>query len=239
MGTILTGPKTYDSLIASSTWQRDLDALNTALVDGMIAAGASPQLGGSPFYRHMQGQTILLSKFTTRNEIKRRRLFDLARLGTTLFEIGVNGGHGILLEKSANPRLNCIGIDICQTVGAGNPRADIYCPIAMRWLENRFPGDMRFMIGSTTDLLPGFVHDNPNLRIDILRIDGARSLYFSDFMAMRPLLHKDSYIIFDDPGWPVCQQTVRKLMEMGELCPDPQFSPQDALFAQDPVMRLA
>ncbi len=239
MGSVPVKPANYDQLLASDGWQNDLRALNLALVDSLTAVGEAPSIGGSPFYRHMQHGSIVTGKFTTRNDTKRRRLFDLARLGTHWFEIGVNGGHGLLLVKSANPDLKCVGIDICQTVGAGNPRADIYCPTAMRWLENQFPGDMRFMMGSSSELLPAFVRDNPGTRIDILRIDGARRLYFSDFMAMRPLLHKGSYIIFDDPGWPTCRETVMKLMEMGELQPDPQFSPLDKLFTQDPVMRLA
>lgn len=232
------GPPSYDQLLSSGGWQSDLRALNLALVESLEAAGEAPMIGGSPFYRHMQHGSIVTGKFTTRNDIKRRRLFDLARLGTRWFEIGVNGGHGMLLVKSANPDLTCVGIDICQTVGAGNPRADIYCPTAMRWLELRFPGDMRFMIGSSSDILPSFVRDNPDLKIDILRIDGARRLYFSDFMAMRPLLHQGSYIVFDDPGWPACRETVQKLMDMGELRPDPHFSPAGELFNQDPVMRL-
>ncbi|MCX8508361.1 MAG: hypothetical protein ORN49_05685 [Rhodobacteraceae bacterium] len=239
MDEIQPRPDSYDALLASPAWQADLMSLNSAILDSLSTADAPLQIGGSPFYRHMQSQNILHSKFTTRGEVKRRRLFDLARLGNTLFEIGVNGGHGLLLEKSANPQLKCYGVDICQTVGVGNPRADIYCPVAMRWLENRFPGNMHFMIGSTSDLLPDFVRDNATLRIDILRIDGARSLYFSDFMTLRPLLHADSYIVFDDPGWPQCRKTVERLMESGILRPDPHFSPIEALFVQDPVMRLA
>ena len=235
----LSKPESYDALLASNTWQEDLRALNVALVNSLTALGEEPLIGGSPFYRHMQHASIITGKFTTRGDIKRRRLFDLARLGANLFEIGVNGGHGLLLAKSANPDLTCIGLDICQTVGAGNPRADIYCPVAMRWLENRFPGDMRFLIGSSADLLPAFVQDNPDVRIDILRLDGARRFFFSDFMTLRPLLHRGSYVIFDEPSWPLCRETVQKLMDMGELRPDPRFCPPDALFAQDPVMRLA
>ncbi len=230
-------PQSYDALIASPAWQRDLRALNVALVDSLTAAGEAPLVGGSPFYRHMQNQSIIDGKVTTRNDIKRRRLFNVAQRGTTLFEIGVNGGHGILLQKSANPSLKAIGLDICQTVGAGNPRADIYCPVAMRWLEERFPGDMQFLIGSSHDLLPDFVARNPDLRIDILRLDGARKFFYSDFKMLRPLLHEGSYVIFDEPGWPQCRETVQRLMDERALTPDPQFSPEGKLFDYDPVMR--
>lgn len=239
MGSLSAKPSSYDQLLASVGWQNDLRALNLALIESLKAVGEAPVIGGSPFYRHMQHGSIVTGKFTTRNDIKRRRLFDLARLGTHWFEIGVNGGHGMLLVKAANPDLKCTGIDICQTVGAGNPRADIYCPVAMRWLENRFAGDMRFMIGSSSDLLPGFVRDNPDMRIDILRLDGARKFFFNDFMTLRPLLHKNSYVIFDEPSWPLCRETVQKLMDLGELRPDEHFSPARELFDQDPVMRLA
>ena len=232
-------PLSYDALIASPDWAMDLCALNRALIASLLAAGVPARIGGSPFYRHMQNVSILDAKFTTRDAIKRRRLFDIAQLGETLFEVGVNGGHGLLLQKHANPALRCTGIDICQTVGAGNPRADIYCPVAMGWLSQRFPGDMEFLVGSSADLLPAYVARHPQSRIDLLRIDGARSLYYSDFMALRPLLHKGSVITFDDPGWPSTRATVTRLMSEGHLIPDPRFSHPDRLFISDPVMRLA
>lgn len=238
MSSLPDRPASYDALMSAPGWQSDLRALNQALVDSLVAAGEEPLIGGSPFYRHMQHQSIVDGKIATRNDVKRRRLFEVSRRGSMLFEIGVNGGHGILLQKSANPALKCIGLDICQTVGAGNPRADIYCPVAMRWLEERYPGDMRFLIGSSHDLLPDFVAQNPDLRIDILRLDGARKFFYSDFKMLQPLLHKDSYVIFDEPGWPLCRETVQRLMDENQLRPDTDFSPIEKLFDYDPIMRL-
>lgn len=232
-------PDSYDALIASPGWQADLLALNRCLVDSLVAAGEPPLVGGNPFYRHMQQDSILTSKYMTRNDRKRRRLFDIARLGRTLFEIGVNGGHGLLLEKSANPALLCTGIDLCQTSGFGHPRADIYCPAAMDWLSRRFPGDMRFLVGNSSDLLPAYVRDHAGTAIDILRIDGARSNYYSDFNMLRPLLHAGSLVIFDDPRWPVARAGIERAMAEGLLTPDPRFSQAETLFDEDAVMRLA
>jgi len=229
----------YDRVIATPEWAADLSGLNRALIDSLQAAGLPVQFGGNPFYRHMQNDSILGGKFTTRDAVKRRRLCDIAQLGRTLFEIGVNGGHGILLQKHANPALKCTGIDLCQSVGEGNPRADIYCPVAMRWLQARFPGDMTFLIGSSASLLPDYAARHPGNRIDLLRIDGARSLYYSDFMALRPLLHEGSLIVFDDPRWSSTRAAVTRLMDEGHLTPDPRFSDPDQLFSSDPVMRLA
>ena len=98
-------PLSYDALIASPDWGMDLGALNRALIASLLAAGVPARIGGSPFYRHMQNVSILDAKFTTRDAIKRRRLFDIAQLGETLFEVGVNGGHGLLLQKHANPEV--------------------------------------------------------------------------------------------------------------------------------------
>lgn len=230
--------ETYDDLIAAPAWRDDLRALNQCLIDSLTAEGEAPQIAGSPFYRHMQHTSILDSKFTTRNEAKRRRLFDIARTGRRLFEIGVNGGHGILLQKHANPGLSCTGLDLCQTAGQGNPRADIYCPAAMGWLSSRFPGDMLFLIGDSGTVLPAHVRANPGLGIDILRIDGARSNYYSDFITMRPLLHQESIVVFDDPHWPTARACIERAMAGGLLVPDRRFSPPGDLFAQDAVMRL-
>jgi len=232
-------PDIYDRVVATPEWAADLGALNRTLIDSLQDAGLPAQFGGSPFYRHMQNDSILDGKFTTRDAVKRRRLCEIAQLGRTLFEIGVNGGHGILLQKHANPDLKCTGIDLCQSVGEGNPRADIYCPVAMHWLTARFPGDMDFLIGSSANLLPDYAARHQGSRIDLLRIDGARSLYYSDFMALKPLLHDGSLIVFDDPRWSSTRTAVTRLMAEGLLTPDPRFSDPDHLFISDPVMRLA
>lgn len=231
--------ESYDSLLADEGWRADMLDLNRHLIDSMTRAGIEPRFGGSPFYRHMQAQSLLDSKFTTRGEVKRRRLFDMARRGRVLIEVGVNGGHGLLFQKWANPGIRAIGIDICAAVGHGHPRADIYCPVAMDWLSARFPGEMEFHVGNSTDVLAQIAAERPDVRVDLVRLDGARSQYYSDFMAIRPLLHDESLIVFDDPTWPVVRSTIERLMAEGQIRPDDAFWPAGGFYSADPVMRLA
>jgi hypothetical protein len=226
-------------LLADPAFLADLAGLNGALIDSLTAAGVTPQITGNPFYRHMQGESPLTARFMTRNAQKRARLVALARRARSHFEVGVNGGHGILLMMWANPDLRVAGVDLCGTVGAGNPRADIYGPVAMDWLRQRFPGRMRLMRGSSADVLPAYAADPSAEPIDLLRIDGARSLYEADFRALRPLLAPGARVIFDDPGWPQTRATVERLAAEGALIPDADFLPEGGIFAADPVLRLA
>lgn len=202
----------YDALAApGGPLHAELTALNAAIRSALEAAGADPVLNGNLFYRH------LLPRFwesgpEAEMDAKRRTLFEVACHGRTLLEIGVNGGHSLLLAKLANPDLTCIGVDIAAQVDPSWARVDLYVPVAMDWLARRFPGDMRFVVGDSRLEAPRIAVEEPDLRLDILHVDGAKETYLRDVVNLLPLLHPDSLIVVDDTNMAIVQLAVERLV---------------------------
>ena len=217
-----TIPASYDAMIASSEWTEDLRSLNAALAEALRAADCEPILCGNLFYLHRQAD-FETAPLEPDFDHKRRRFFEIARQGGTMIEIGVNGGHSLLLAKSANPALRLIGIDICRSRGEGSPRGDIYVPVAMRWLETRFPGDFRFRVGDSRVEAPRFAIENPDERIDILHVDGAKATYLCDIVNLLPVLHEGTILVIDDSELPEVRKYIRALTRAGIAEPHPKF----------------
>ena len=185
------GRSDYATLIGSDTFQSDLASLNAALCDVLRRNGVEPILNGNLLYDHLQPD-FWRGPLDPRAEAKRARMVKAACSGETLFEIGINGGHSLLLAKSANPALRCIGLDICRQVCSQWARVDLYVPVAMDWLQTRFPGDFRFIMGDSRLECPRFAVENPEERIGILHVDGAKETCFRDIVNLMPPLTRDS-----------------------------------------------
>jgi hypothetical protein len=214
-------PAADDPLIDSDAFRADLADLNRALHDALSAAGVAPVLNGNLFYGHL-APGFWQAPPEPESAAKRRALAAVARRGRTLLEIGVNGGHSLLLAKSANPGLVCIGLDIAAQVDPTWARVDLYVPVAMDWLARRFPGDMRFFVGDSRLEAPRFAVENPEVRIDILHVDGAKETYFRDVVNLLPLLHAGSLDVIDDTDLAQVRLAVTRLVRAGlaELHPD-------------------
>jgi hypothetical protein len=192
-------------------------------------------LNGNLFYPH------LAPRFWARppepeSEAKRRTFFEVARRGGTLFEIGVNGGHSLLLAKSANPALRCIGLDIAAQVDPAWARVDLYVPVAMDWLARRFPGDLRFIVGDSRLACPRFAVETPE-PIDILHLDGAKENYLRDVVNLLPLLHRLSLVVVDDTDMAVVRLAVVRLIRAGLLALHPDFPPESGQRYRHVVLR--
>lgn len=215
----------YDALVASETFQADLAALNAALRGALEAAGADPVLNGNLFYPHLAPR-FWERPLEPEAEAKRRALVEIARRGRTLLEIGVNGGHSLLLAKAANPDLACIGLDVAARLDPAWARVDLYVPVAMAWLAQRFPGDIRFVVGDSRVEAPRFALEHPETRLDILHVDGAKETYFRDVVNLLPLLHADSLVVIDDTDLREVRLAVRRLVEAGLAELHPDFPPE-------------
>lgn len=222
--------------VAPAGFEADLAALNDTLRRALEAAGADPVLNGNLFYAH------LLPRFweappEPEMEAKRQTLTDVARRGRTLLEIGVNGGHSLLLAKAANPDLACIGLDIAARVDPTWARVDLYVPVAMDWLARRYPGDMRFLVGDSRVECPRLAVAEPDLRIDILHVDGAKETYLRDVVNLMPLLHPASLVVIDDTDMAVVRLQVSQLVRAGLMELHPDFPPERHQKYQHVVLR--
>lgn len=212
----------YDDIVESASFQADLAALNGALCAALERCGAPMKLNGNLFYSHLQAGFADAPLHPDMEE-KRRRFCDIAQRGTRLLEIGVNGGHSLLLAKSANPDLKCGGIDICQQLDPAWARVDVYVPAAMAWLQARFRGDFTFIRGNSLVEAPRFRLENPEEKIDILHVDGDKATYLQDIVNLLPALHGESLIVVDDTNLRLVRRTVRSLIKGGLVRVHPEF----------------
>lgn len=229
-------PQGYDEVLASDDFQADLDSLNTALAAALARFKAPDYLNGNLFYAHLQSGFQSAPLLSTANA-KRRRFFEIARHGTTLAEIGVNGGHSLLLAKSANPKLKCIGIDICRQIDPSWARVDVYVPVAMQWLRNRFPGDFQFLIGDSRLEAPRLAVEQPDIRLDILHVDGAKDTYLRDVVNLLPLMHRETLIVMDDSNLKPVQRAIKQLVATKLVEMHPDFPPETDEKYQHAIMR--
>lgn len=216
--------ESYDKLLASAVWSHGLSSLNDELCRALTHVGAETRLNGNLLYRHLH-PGFPDCELDPEIDDKRRNFFRLAKLGKTLVEIGVNGGHSLLLAKLANPELKCFGIDIAAQVDPTWARVDVYVPAAMQWLKDRFPGDFEFAIGDSRIEAPRLAVDRPGFRVDILHVDGDKETYLRDIINLLPLLHENSVIVVDDSNLGTVRSCIARLLRSGiaELHPDYQM----------------
>ena len=227
----------YDDLINSPSFKSDLASLNQALLGSLKQFGAPQFLNGNLFYEH-RSEGFADAPLSPDMDEKRRRLFEIARRGKSLLEIGVNGGHSLLLAKLANPALKCTGIDICKQISPNWGRVDVYTPRAMQWLKTRFPGDFVFHMGDSLLEAPRFAVTNPEAQIDILHVDGDKQTYFRDIVNLMPVLHKESLIVVDDTNLRTVQGMVKSLIAAGLVEVHPDYTDASTQRYQHMILRL-
>ena len=203
----------YDQMIADEAWQKGLKSLNAFLVKALKAEGAAPELNGNLFYAH-KDPGFEGSGMVPQFDGKRRNLFKLAKDATHMFEVGVNGGHSLYLALSANPELRVTGVDICQTMADTWARVDIYVPKAFEWLEKSFPGRCTFITGNSLVELPRFVDENPDDKIDLLHLDGAKDTHLREFLAAYPNMPRGAKVIQDDTNTKPVRKSMRQILSL-------------------------
>lgn len=133
-------------MMNSDIWKSKLNALNLTPRNCLTAAGEKPVLQGNVFY-HSHLENFWEAEPNPEMEVKRRNLFIVAQNSNHIFEIGVNGGHSLLLMLMANPNLKAVGVDICERVQKQWAPVEVYTPVAGKWLEINFPTRVQFITG--------------------------------------------------------------------------------------------
>jgi len=96
----------------------------------------------------------------------RRNLWRASRFKRSLLEIGVNAGHSALLCLSANPDLVYHGVDI---------GSHAYTEGCVAYLEQEFPGRVRFHRGDSREVLPYLATHRRELDFDLFHVDGGHT----------------------------------------------------------------
>ncbi|HWC82329.1 MAG TPA: class I SAM-dependent methyltransferase [Pseudonocardiaceae bacterium] len=106
-------------------------------------------------------------------------------------EIGFNGGFSSFTFLSANPQAEVVSFDLC---------AFDYSLPAKAHLDELFPGRHTLIPGDSTATVPKFAEENPELRFDLIFIDGGHEYEVAraDLHNTRALATEDTILVIDD-----------------------------------------
>lgn len=111
-------------------------------------------------------------------------------------EIGFNAGHSAAIWLSVNDHAEVLYFDLFDE--AAGPAGERF----LRETEQLVDPDKRLRIvkGSSTDTLPAFASANPNVKCDLLVVDGghAREVAYADIANFRPLARSQFHILVVD-----------------------------------------
>lgn len=204
----------YDKLLASAAWKDAMSSLNTFLAKSLKGAGKPVRLNGNLFYDHNRpnwSQEPYVPAF----DIKRRNFFAMATQSKSLLEIGVNGGHSLLLALMANPNLEVYGIGVCQRLARDWSHVEIYVPAAFIWLQYHFPSRTKFIRGNSLIEVPRLSLERPDLRFDMYHLDGSKSTHLQEVVSTYHILDDNALIIHDDSNFGLVKRGDRKLRLIG------------------------
>lgn len=185
--------KTYDEVINSKNFKDKLRYLNDCIIKSLEDSSLKPVLIGNLFYDH--GALLCHQDLNKECEAKRRRFFQACQMRTSMFEIGLNGGHSSLLCLMSNPEIQVISNDLAEQF-IFHP--EIYTVAAAKALKEMFPSRFKFIKGNCITAVPEFVKKNPNYIIDIAHIDGAKHTYKQDVLNLLQIMSDDALVILDD-----------------------------------------
>jgi hypothetical protein len=210
---------TYYILVESTDFVDKLNILNNNLKKELENNKYIPTLIGNLFYDHEQMNPPFYNSPLLKDcEEKRIRFSKACKMRTTMFEIGLNGGHSSFLAMNVNENLTVYSNDIAEFYQpCPNIHPEIYVPEAARTLKSLFNNRFNFIKGSCITEVPTFVKNNPNMIFDIIHIDGAKETYKQDFLNLMPLLKDNSIVIFDDSQIQSVQKIVNYFIRQGYL----------------------
>jgi hypothetical protein len=219
----------YNNLIKSSEFIDNLNYLNTTLKDSLIKNNYMSVLLGNLFYDHEQKNPPFYSSELLKDcEEKRIRLFKAAQMKTHMVEIGLNGGHSSFLCLMANKDIIIYANDIAEYYPpCPNIHPEIYVLVAANTLSEIFRGRFNFIKGSCLTEIPKFVKSNPDIKIDLVHIDGAKHTYKQDFLNIIPLLEDGALVVFDDSNNIQVERTVNELISANLLYRTNKFPQMD------------
>lgn len=120
-------------------------------------------------------------------------LTDIVNRPDTLMvmEIGFNAGHSAELFLKTNPDIKLVSFDI----GIHD-----YVCIGKEYIDHMYPNRHTLIIGDSTKTVPEYIESHPNVKFDIIFIDGGHSYEVAkaDILNCAKLAHNETIVILDD-----------------------------------------
>ena len=109
----------------------------------------------------------------------------------TVCETGFNAGHSTLLWLLANPSAKVYSFDLGRHPCTA-PMAD--------YLKKRFPDRFTITFGNSTETLPRFRRENPDVKCDLMIIDGGHTVDVAsaDFGNFYRMSNRKNIVFYDN-----------------------------------------
>ncbi|EDM70146.1 hypothetical protein RAZWK3B_11076 [Roseobacter sp. AzwK-3b] len=206
--------QSYDDVITSKGFLSDLKALNTVIAQSLTDAGLPVIMNGNVCYSD-KDEDFNKGTLSSLMEPKRKALVAMAQRSRCFVEVGIAGGHAVLLALHANPDLKAIGIDLAVQAKPSWPRVDIFVPAATEWLLKRFPDRFRFVKQDAIDGLREVASAPVFGPVDMIHLDGGKLNRMEELAAIWPALAERGYLMQGDYKNGNVRASTRAMIEYG------------------------
>ena len=109
----------------------------------------------------------------------------------TVCETGFNAGHSVLIWLLANPDAKVYSFDLGH-YPCSRPMA--------KYLRKRYPDRFTITFGDSTETLPVFVRQNPDVKCDLISVDGGHTVAVasSDFAHFYRIANRLNLVLYDN-----------------------------------------
>jgi predicted O-methyltransferase YrrM len=146
--------------------------------------------------RNVLGSMLLRGYFPWEGATSATEMLYLARTARhanagLVGETGFSTGFSSRAFLQAHPDARVVSFDLCENRWTG---------IAKELIDKQFPGRHTLIRGDSRDAVPKFRANNPELRFDLVFIDGGHSYEVAkaDLLNMRELSSENTAVIMDD-----------------------------------------
>jgi LmbE family N-acetylglucosaminyl deacetylase len=186
-----------EDILASQEFRNDLNSLNAALEVALRAAGEPVAISGNVCYTHLL-ENFPQAELSLQMAEKRAAIVLMAQRASCFAEVGVAGGHAILLALHANPDIRCVGIDIAERLSPSWPPVEIFVPAAFEWFKEHYPNRVIMHKDLAKRGLRWLARRQPFGSVDMLHLDGEKRKRLAELNAIWPGLAPLAYLMQGD-----------------------------------------
>ncbi|PKQ11795.1 MAG: hypothetical protein CVT70_12760 [Alphaproteobacteria bacterium HGW-Alphaproteobacteria-1] len=213
-----------EEILVSEPFLHDLAGLNGAILAALEAAGEPAVINGNVLYAN-KVENFHEVGFAPEMAAKRRALVGMAQRSRAFVEVGVAGGHAVLLALHANPDLRVVGIDLAERLRPFWPPVEVFVPAAAAWLEQRFADRFRLIRAEAVAGLREVARSLPIGPVDMVHLDGGKAGRLDELAAIWPALAPRAWLMHGDYAHGLVREAAHDMVARGLA-----RAPADGLF---------